>query len=150
MEGLIPGFRNGIERGTVDNLTGGVYSGQIPKGDASLLLKLDFPIGNFDVIDIALFYNYRAVRFVVSLIENNTYIQKISDHKSKGNQTFFLYRRTISGESDSCELYIEFPLGPTILHSYSIKRLISQVPKAGVGRVIETTIDTSSFKKYTI
>ncbi len=144
VEELLPVFGNN-KNGFVDNLRGGVYCQSINTSER-VLLKVDIGIGNYDALDITLFYNYRMVRFILTVIGDKVSSNLILDNKTNASEQIFnvFYKQDLGGI-----LYIEYPKGVTQLHLWSIKKIISQWGRT-MGSVTISSDDITGLSKITI
>lgn len=144
MEELLPVFGNN-KKGFVDNLRGGVYYKSINTSER-VLLKVDIGLGNYDALDITLFYNYRMVRFILAVIGDKVSSNLILDNKTNASEQIFnvFYKQDLGGI-----FYIEFPKGTTQLHLCSIKKIISQWEKV-MGSITISSDNITGFSKITI
>ena len=146
----MPTFGNDYSKGLATNINGGCYSEQIATNER-LLLKLDFPFGTYDMLDITLYYNFRLVRFLLTRVERKLYTKILEDKSSREGTTKFNILYKADDVTDECRLFIEYPAGNVSLHNYSIRRVVSQYLGLNIiGKVIRSEEDVSSYDKLTI
>lgn len=131
-------------KGLVNSFRGGTfYYAKIYTGN--LLLRVDLNIGSYEALDITLFYNYRMVKFVLTIVADKVFNNMILDNKTNSSDQIF----NIYVNKDLGYVYIEYPEGLTTLHLCSIKQLVSQRNGARSG-IIESSDDISKLSKIII